>query len=130
VSLGVHEGAMGNCFLGHGLQIDGIVFLAPREALPFLEGEAVLVDLRLDREKSGREFQVTTVLALPFPELVAKLSTLPRDRPLIVADSVGVNSKEAARLLMDHGYERDEELVGSCTCRLKPRKHYRGGSAC
>ena len=130
---------MGNCFLGQGLQINGIVFLSPREALPFLEGEAVLVDLRLDREKSGREFKVKTVVRLPFPELTEKLSTLPRDRPLIFGDSVGVNSKEAARLLLERGYEsvavlnggmidwqrdrmptfidRDEELVGSCTCR-------------
>ena len=112
----------------------------------------MLVDLRLDREKSGREFRVRTVVRLPFPELASNLDTLPRDRPLIFGDSVGENSKAAARLLLERGHpsvavlnggmidwqrdrmptlvDQDEELVGSCTCRLKPRKHYRGGSTC
>ncbi len=137
---------MSDSFDGHGLRIDGLVFLSPREALPFLEGEAILVDLREGREINGRMFNVKNLIALPYRELANQVAMLPRDRPLILADCVGLNSKEALRFLLEQGYEavavlnggmidwlgdrlptvidRDEELAGSCTCRLRPRKDY------
>ena len=46
MSPGVREAPMGTCFAGHGLCINGMLFLSPREALPFLESEAILVDIR------------------------------------------------------------------------------------
>jgi rhodanese-related sulfurtransferase len=143
---------MSNCLTGHGLYIDDIVFLSPREALPFLEGEAILVDLRPEHERSGREFGVRTVVSLPFEELAGQYEALlPHDRPLILADAAGVHVKKAIRLLQAQGYEeiaalnggmvdwqgdglplcvdRGEQLTGSCTCQLRPKKVY-GGSGC
>jgi len=42
-----------NVFSGHGLLINGLVFLSPKEALPFLEGDAILVDLRSGLGRNG-----------------------------------------------------------------------------
>lgn len=140
---------MGDCFAGRGLRIDGLVHLSPREALPFLEDGAILVDLREGLERNGRGFKVKNLVVLPYRELAAAMDTLPRGTPLILADCVGLKSKDALRYLVEHGYEsvaslnggmvdwqgdglptiidREEELAGSCTCRLRPRKAYRSG---
>jgi len=134
---------MKNRFEGHGLCIDGLVFLSPAEALHFLEEDAVLVDLRQDFEKNGREFQVRDLISLPHPELATSYGTLPRDRPLILADCVGLMSKQALCFLSERGYasvaslnggildwekdglplliDRDGELTGGCACRLRRR---------
>jgi 2-oxoacid:acceptor oxidoreductase delta subunit (pyruvate/2-ketoisovalerate family) len=77
---------VGNYFEGNGLLIDGLVFLSPREALPFLEKEAVLVDLREGLERNGREFKVQARIDLPFRELEKCYEKLPKDRPLILAE--------------------------------------------
>lgn len=140
---------MGNSFAGHGLCIEGLVYLSPREALPFLEGSAILVDLREGLEMNGREFKVKNVVSLPFRELEASHQKLPRDQPLILADCVGLKSKEGIRFLVAQGYEsvaslnggmvdwaaegfptnidHGEELTGSCVCQLRPKKAYRSG---
>ena len=134
-------------FAGHALLIDGLVFLSPREALPLLEEDAVLVDLREEFEKSGREFDVKSLVSLPYETLADAFANLPRDARLILADTVGVRSKEAARFLKDRGYgsvasliggmvdwaregmptkvDRDLELVGECGCSIGPRKDHR-----
>lgn len=139
-------------FDGRGLVIDGLVFLSPREVQPFLEGNAILVDLREEMEKNGREFQVKTRVSLPWRRFEEESALLPRDRPLILADCVGIHSKEAARLLLSRGYEQvasliggmvdwlgdglpvvtdhGEQLTGSCTCQLRPAKAYRLKSGC
>lgn len=141
---------MENCFAGHGLLIDGIVFLSAREALPFLEKDAILVDLRDDFEKSGREFQVGNLIALPYSNLLDDFEELPRDRSLILADNVGLRSKDAVRFLKERGYEsiaslnggmvdwaregmptaidRDQELIGECSCKIATRKYHRSRS--
>ena len=138
---------MGDSFAGHGLRIGGLVYLSPREALPFLDDGAILVDLREGLERNGRAFKVKHLVTLPYREFTVAFATLPRDRTLILADCVGLKSKHALRFLVEHGYEsvaclnggmtdwlgdglptiidHEEELTGSCTCRLRPRKDYR-----
>lgn len=138
-----------NVFDGCGMLINGLVYLSPKEALPFLEADAVLVDLRSGLGRNGREFKVKNVLLLPFAELEVRLDTLPRDRPLVLADYVGLRSKEAAEILKSRGfesiaslrggmvdwidagmpiaYDRDEELTGQCACQLRPSKVFRSG---
>jgi len=95
---------------------------------------------------------VKTVVLLPFAELEAKIDMLPRDRPLILADYVGVKSKErrpappgtrfesVASLRggmvdwVDAGMpivrDLDEELTGQCACQLRPSKVFRSRSGC
>lgn len=139
---------MENHFAGHGLLIDGIVFLSPREALAFLEADAILVDLRTEETRNGRRFDVEQVIDLPHPQFVDEFDTLPRDKPLILVDCVGLRSKECVKILLQRGYgsvaslnggmvewlgqglptivDRGEELVGQCVCQLRPSKFFRG----
>jgi hypothetical protein len=84
---------MSSPFKGHGLFINGIVFLSPREALPFLMNGAVLVDLRDGLERNGREFSVPCVRLLPWSDFEAQIPTLPKDTPLILADCAGLMAK-------------------------------------
>jgi arsenate reductase len=139
-------------FAGHGLNINGIVFLSPKDALPFLEADAILVDLREGLERNGREFQVNNVIPMPHRRFEAEFAALPEDRPLILACCVGLESRDAARFLMAHGYtsvaslnggmiaweqdgmptaiDRGEELAGGCACQLRPRKVYGRRAGC
>jgi rhodanese-related sulfurtransferase len=132
-----------NSFSGKGLLIDGIVHLSGAEALAEARKGALLVDLRAPIETDYKKFDLPEVLYLPVPELKSRLAELPRDRPLILADSVGLHSKEAVKYLAEQGFtnlaslnggildwehdglpiktDQSKQLSGSCTCRLKPR---------
>ncbi len=134
---------MSCAFDGQGLVIEGLKFLTPEEALAFLEDDAILVDLRDEIWKNGRTFDVKHLISLPYKSLQTEFNTLPQDRLLILADYVGIYSKESIRFLRDKGYfsvasliggivewvndgiptkiNHDEELVGGCACQLKPR---------
>lgn len=127
-----------------GMCINDIVYLRPAEALYFIEKGAILVDLREEEYKNGREFAVKNKLWMPYHLFKTEFSTLPNDRLLIIADYVGLHSKEAVVFLKEQGYtqlaslnggiiawveggfpttlNKDDELIGSCACQLKPRK--------
>ena len=84
------------------------------------------------------------VYYLPYSELEQHYQALPKDVPLIFADSVGIKSRESVLFMISHGYEntanmaggivdweRDglpmttdnsNRLSGSCMCQLKPRE--------
>lgn len=135
---------MNSYFEGKGLRIGGLAHISGQEALEALRQGALLVDLRLTIETDYKKFDVPEVLYLQYEELASRLSEIPQDRPVIVADSVGLRSREAVEFLIKQGYtnvanlnggildwERDgmpviidpnKQLSGSCTCRLKPRK--------
>ena len=131
-------------FDGRGMVIQGLRFLAPKEALEVLVQGVVLVDLRLDELAEMKAFKVPETIRIPHEELSGLLTELPADRPLLLADSAGVYTKEAAHLLLDHGFTQvaclnggmllwDQEglpvvtdaaalLYGPCPCVLRPRK--------
>ena len=122
---------------------DGILNLSPHEAASFLSGGAVLVDLREAYETNFRVFDVDEVLYLPWSAFGARCATLPKDRPLVLADAAGIYSREAARILAAAGYsniarlsggmidwdaeglpvrrDADYELGGQCACKMKTR---------
>jgi rhodanese-related sulfurtransferase len=124
--------------------INGLSFLTPSEALPLLESNAVLVDLRDDYYKNGREFNVLSLVSLFYKDLETNYNILSRDKLLNLADYVGLHSKEAGHFLLSKGYtqvasliggivdwvkdgmptkiDHSEELVGGCACQLKKRK--------
>lgn len=132
-----------NYFRGQGLRIGGMAHLSGREALEAARRGALLVDLRAPIETEYKKFEVPEVLYIAEKELEARAGEIPRDRPVIVADSVGLRSKDAVKYLLEQGYanianlnggildwERDgmpvivdqsKQLSGSCTCRLRPR---------
>ncbi len=129
-------------FMNQGLRTGGVVHLSPREALADLERGALLVDVREDYLVAMKAFAVPGVIELPFSRFASGCDSLPRDRPLILADAVGLYSREAAALLQARGFTdvaslnggisrwEDERLPlhadpanllqGGCACRLRP----------
>jgi rhodanese-related sulfurtransferase len=134
-----------NVFEGKGLLIRGLRFLAPREAYDILvAGEAVLVDLREDYLVAVKRFSVPGLVYVPHRDLPDVFASLSKDLPLIVADSAGVYTKDAALFLQAHRYDQvaclnggmlawDEAgmpvatdasalLHGDCACVMRPRE--------
>lgn len=107
---------MANVFEGKGLLIGGILHLFPREAYEAVRAGAVLVDVREEYLRDFKAFDVPNATFLPFSKLkksAAELpAELPKDRPLILADSLGLCSKEAVRFLKDRGFENVANLNG------------------
>ena len=134
---------MSDLFDNYGFVSSGIFNVSPREAYELCGNGAVIVDVREEYLNSFKNFDVPEILYFPLSRLLQKLSELPLDKHLIIADTVGLRSKEAVVLLKGKGYmkianmaggivdwERDglplkinieERLSGSCMCQLKPR---------
>ncbi|MBP1770864.1 MAG: Arsenate reductase [Holophagaceae bacterium] len=134
-------------FDGKGMVIQGLRFLAPKEACEALEGGALLVDLRADELVAMKAFRVPETIHIPHRELPGLLPDLPRDRALVLADTSGVFTKDAARLLLAEGFHDvaclnggllawDQEglplltdpeaiLHGECACVMTSRKKRR-----
>jgi rhodanese-related sulfurtransferase len=132
---------------GKGILIDGIVHLSPAEAMELISEGAVLVDIREDFERELKTFDVEHIIWCPSSVIAVNSEALPRDRLLILADCVGLHSKEAIRQLEGSGFlhlanlnggiadwERDglpvsqddeSQLSGQCPCQLKPIKRVR-----
>jgi rhodanese-related sulfurtransferase len=129
---------------GKGMVIQGLRFIAPKEALGLLRDGALLVDLRSDDLAAMKAFGVPDTRHLPHTELPSHLADLPGDRLLLLADSAGVFTKDAAHLLLDHGFSQvaclnggmlawdqeglpvvtDQEAIlhGECACVMRSRK--------
>jgi rhodanese-related sulfurtransferase len=140
-------------FLGLGSRIGDVLHLSPREALACMhDGGTVLLDVRDGLERNGRSFAVEHVIEIPWRRIEELLDTVPRGTAIIVADCVGIHSKEVLQLLQRSGLsplanlvggmvdwegdglptniDKDEELAGGCACRLRPSKMYRPRSGC
>ncbi|MGA2407353.1 MAG: rhodanese-like domain-containing protein [Bacteroidales bacterium] len=131
-------------FLKHGFVSSGFLNLSAREAYKeATENDVIIIDVREIRLTGYKRFDVPTVINIPNSVLSENYSSLSRDIPLIIADSVGLQSHEAMEFLLKKGYtnianlaggivdwERDglplkkditEQLDGSCVCQLRPR---------
>lgn len=133
---------MTSVFQAKGMLISGTRHLSPREAYEALKDGAVLVDVRENYLKSFKFFDVPNLIFAPFSTFQDSASDLPKDKPLILADSLGLHSKEAVQFLKDRGFENianlnggisewescglplkkdpSATLSGSCVCRLRP----------
>lgn len=120
------------------------VWFSPREAFEYLQGNAVIVDIRPDYEINYRVFDVPRVFYLPYSSYRQNFNEIPKDIPLIIADNVGIRSEEVGCFLMEQGYTQvmciaggviewdhdglplikdlDCELTGGCACRLRPKR--------
>jgi len=143
---------MQNAFENMGMEINGMLFLSPREAFEASEKGAVFVDIREDYETGYKAFSVEEVIYMPYKNFKERISELPADKYIVVADSVGNKLRKALEILAGKGFrhiaglnggifdwerdglpmkfDRQESLTGSCTCTLKPRKNFssRNGS--
>ncbi len=126
------------------LHINGINYVCPVEVPELLAKGAQLVDIREDFEIFLKTFLVENIIYLPFKNLKEDHTSLSVDVPLIIADSVGLWSKEAVLFLQSKGYEniaslaggiidwerdglplkndKGQQLNGPCLCMLKPQK--------
>ncbi|MCX7862544.1 MAG: rhodanese-like domain-containing protein [Bacteroidales bacterium] len=131
-------------FKERGFVCSGFLNLTPNEAYrEAINNHAIIVDVREYMLTGYKKFDVPAVIYIPNSELRHRYHELPKDKPLIIADSVGLRSKEAILFLLSVGYtnaanlaggivewERDhlpliidnsERLDGSCMCQLRPR---------
>ena len=126
------------------LKIEGISYPLPKEVPGLLQKGAMIVDLREELETEIKAFGVDQIVFLPHSEFEEKWMALPLDKPLILADAVGIWSKKYAVLLISKGYkniaslaggiadwEKDgfpmkagkyEPLNGVCACMIKPKE--------
>ncbi len=134
---------MSNIFENCKLQIDGIPYVLPSELITLLQQGATLIDLREEMETEIKAFGIEQVVYLPHIDFAEKWGTLPLEKQLILADSVGIWSKKAAAFLHSKGYqvaslaggftdwEKDgfpvkagkyQPLNGPCLCMIKPHE--------
>ncbi|HYF82930.1 MAG TPA: rhodanese-like domain-containing protein [Clostridia bacterium] len=128
-----------------------IVSFTPREVFEYINAGAIIVDIRPAYETDLRVFDVPRVIYLSGDSNNEIIDNLPRNNLLIVADSVGNQSKEFALSLVEHGYSEvaclaggvvawdhaglplakdlDYEMIGGCACRLQPQKIRMEGSS-
>ncbi|MCK5079344.1 MAG: rhodanese-like domain-containing protein [Bacteroidales bacterium] len=126
-----------------GFRIDDLQHISGRDFISIPVKEAILLDVRPDYELS-RLFDVDNIIYCQYREIELRHKELPRDVYLVVADAVGLQSKEIAVKLLALGFikvcnlpggivewERDglpvtldksRILTGSCMCQLKVRK--------
>jgi arsenate reductase (thioredoxin) len=127
-----------------GSRVQGLAFLSPQEAYDSLQNGAALVDLRSDDLVEMKAFAVPNIYHIPHRSLATCLSELPKDRFLVLADTSGVYTKAAAKLLLENGYTQiacldggmlawddaklpldsdpDSMMYGECSCVMKSRK--------
>jgi rhodanese-related sulfurtransferase len=136
-----------NRYFNKGFISHGVLNLAPSECYELSNNGAIIVDVREDYLNSFKMFEVANVMYMPFSGLKNTFRQMPENVPLILADSVGLKSREAVLFMSENGYqnaanmaggivdwERDGlplttdinyRLLGSCMCQLKARE---GGS--
>ena len=102
-------------FNGMGMTIDGIVHLSPAETFELCKTGALIVDIRENYEIAARCFAVKKILYIPHRSLSENYSGIPRDIPVILADCVGLRSKDHAIALKMKGYDNVANLIGGIT---------------
>ncbi len=132
---------MDSFFKGYGNKINGILHLSPREAYDLCMKSAILLDVRPEVLAAYKSFDIPEYLYCYHQEIENYYQHLPKDRPIIVADAVGLRSKEVIQFLIENGYtlianmaggitdwEKDnlpmivdnhQRLTGSCMCQLR-----------
>jgi rhodanese-related sulfurtransferase len=100
-------------FFRHGFISSGFLNLTPREAYTeATENNAVLLDVREERLTGYNNFNVTKVIKMPKSTIADNYKNLPRDVPIIIADSVGLSSHEAMEFLISKGFSNLANLAG------------------
>ena len=135
--------AMDDFFKNKGIVSSGILHFSPRESYELCQKGAIIVDVREDYMGRFKMFDVEELIFCPRSILEETYLEIPKNKPLIFADAVGLRSKEAVLFLKDKGFvhianmagglvewERDgmpvkidksERLTGSCMCMLRKR---------
>lgn len=135
---------MNKLFEGHRINSGGYLNLSATETYMLCQQGAVILDVRKETMNKYKVFDVEKVIYCPYDQIQKNISLLPADTSLIVADAVGLYSKEVILILLNNGFENvanlagglvdwerdglpiktdnDFELNGACVCRLRTRK--------
>jgi len=135
---------MSNLFEGYGIKSGGFLNLSAKETYLLCKQGAIILDVRKETMNQYKVFDVEKVIYCPYNKILQNIALLPNDAPLVVADAVGLHSKEIVLNLLNKGFEnvanlaggivdweRDGlpiktdnkfELNGACVCRLRTRK--------
>ena len=133
-----------NAWFNIGFTAHGVLNLTPGESYELCREGAIIVDVRESYMNNFKIFHVEKVICLPYSELGKCYQDLPKNRPLIFADAVGLRSREGVIFMNAHGYENVANMVGgivdwerdglplttditnrlsgSCMCQLKARE--------
>jgi rhodanese-related sulfurtransferase len=125
----------------YGFEIQKIRHVTPREALELCEKGALLLDVRLNVLFINKRFDVPESFHCVYDEIKEYYHHLPQDKPIIVADAVGIRSKEVVEFLKENGFsqlanlaggihdwetdglpmiiDQDETLTGGCMCQIR-----------
>ncbi|MGE5349337.1 MAG: hypothetical protein ACM3NP_08690, partial [Actinomycetota bacterium] len=86
---------MGDLFLNKGFISAGFLNLSAHDAfLESTEGKAIIVDVREERLTGYKNFDVPRLIYMPKSRIEQDYVALPREVPLIIADSVGLRSHD------------------------------------
>lgn len=133
-----------NYFRDYGFFSNEVRNLSAKDAFRLCEENAMMVDVRETYLSSFKMFRVENLIHMPFSRLKDSFQNLPKEIPLIFADSVGLHSREAVLFMMEMGYrnianlsggivdwerdglpvttDKEYRLSGSCMCQLKTRE--------
>jgi rhodanese-related sulfurtransferase len=122
---------------------EAIPNISPREAFNLSRQGAIILDVREDYYNQYKKFDAPEVIQISSSRLKDEYQKLPTDRLIIIADTSGLKSKEAALLLYQKKFshlsnlagglvewEREglpividntERMTGSCACQLRKR---------
>ena len=133
-----------NLLANRGMVIEGIRYLSPRESLEAIKAGAILVDVRPEALTWMKAFNVEGIIYCPHLEFSKHFNNIPKDKAVILADAVGLRSKECVEILLNNGFmnvasmaggitdweqdglplikDKGRELNGPCLCMLRPKK--------
>lgn len=135
---------MGDILINKGMVISGIRHLSPKETIEVLKLGATLVDVRPPLQVMMKAFDVDEIIYCSYLQFKDSFSCIPKDKPVVLADAVGLRSQECIKILLENDYsqvanlaggildwEHDglpllknpgSQLNGPCLCMLKPKK--------
>ena len=124
------------------IKIKNLVHITGKEFLNLDEANTVLLDVRPEYELT-KFFHVPNIIFCPYTEIDERINEIPNDKTIVVADAVGLRSKQIAKVLIENGFKNIQNLIGgivewekdalpietdkkrvltgSCMCQLKPR---------
>lgn len=130
-------------FFAHCFRIGDNWFISPRQAYPLAAKGTLLIDLRPAYENAGKVPDVPSLLQCSYEDFDSWQHQVPKNQPVILADAVGIRSKEIMLKLKNMGFnqiaslagglfdwEREgfpvtfdirEQLSGGCMCQLRKR---------
>ncbi|MDZ7741102.1 MAG: hypothetical protein U5Q03_04960 [Bacteroidota bacterium] len=103
---------MCDLFKNKGIRNNKLLSLSGKDTLEVCKRGAIIVDVREEYLNSYKMFGVDKVIYLPKSRFEKDYKTLPMDEFLVIADSAGLKSSEAAHFLLRNGFEK-----GSKPCR-------------